>query len=189
MVGSENKLGQPESWHLREVCRAGLAPYSWFCPLAHPAALPPDPIPSPGPYRAQQALGLLDGPVAAQEPNEHHHSTHGNKDVPSAELYPDAQHAAQRPHQASLALPVAAAPWVMPDCPRRHVCLDTPRGCLSLQSFVLSCFVLRSSHSPEGKRADSGVSLPRFKFCLCHLVAAIFFSLSGSLRDENTLCQ
>ena len=51
---------------------------------------------------------------------------------PSAELYPDAQHAAQRPHQASLALPVAAAPWVMPDCPRRHVCLDTPRGCLSL---------------------------------------------------------
>ena len=81
MVGSENKLGQPESWHLREVCRAGLAPYSWFCPLAHPAALPPDPIPSPGPYRAQQALGLLDGPVAAQEPNEHHHSTHGNKDV------------------------------------------------------------------------------------------------------------
>ena len=42
---------------------------------------------------------------------------------------------------------------------------------LRMQSFVLSCFVLRSSHSPEGKRADSGVSLPRFKFCLCHLVA------------------
>lgn len=38
-------------------------------------------MPSPGPYRAQEALGLLDGPVAAQEPNKHHHGTHGNKDV------------------------------------------------------------------------------------------------------------
>lgn len=32
-------------------------------------------------YRAQQALGLLDGPVAAQKPDEHHHGAHGNEDV------------------------------------------------------------------------------------------------------------
>ena len=44
---------------------------------------------------------------------------------------------------------------------------------LRMMSFALrdTCFVLGSSHSSEGKRADSGVSLPRFKSCFCHLVA------------------
>lgn len=37
--------------------------------------------PGPRPYRAQQALGFLDGPVAAQEPHEHHHGAHGDENV------------------------------------------------------------------------------------------------------------
>lgn len=37
--------------------------------------------PGPRPYRAQKALGFLDGPVAAQESHEHHHGAHGDENV------------------------------------------------------------------------------------------------------------
>lgn len=46
-----------------------------------PPCWPSGPHPDPGPYRPQQALGLLDGPIAAKEADKHHHSTHGNEDV------------------------------------------------------------------------------------------------------------
>lgn len=32
-------------------------------------------------YRPQQALGLLDGPIAPQEAHKHHHSSHSNENV------------------------------------------------------------------------------------------------------------
>lgn len=41
-------------------------------------------LPSPSAlctYRPQQALGLLDGPIAPQEAYKHHHSSHSNENV------------------------------------------------------------------------------------------------------------
>ena len=151
MVGSENKLGQPESWHLREVRRAGLAPNSWFCPLAHPAALPPDPIPSPGPYRAQQALGLLDGPVAAQEPNEHHHSTHGDKDVDAC--------SGERSHPQQPNVPAPPTPRSPPPCTgHAHHCPGLRRAHQVLAPTLLGGGQMPSSleRSLEGEAAWQG---------------------------------